>query len=72
MNKQRLQLAVKEFGRIVVLAIPSVIVAALIQVLSNDPQLSTGVGALVLAALRSYDKGLHDDPTTNAKGIVPF
>lgn len=72
MNTERLKLAALEFGRIVVLALPSFLVGLAIQYLTKNPELSTGVGAFVLTALKAYDRGTHEDPTTKSTGIVPF
>lgn len=72
MNKDRLVFAAKEFGRIVFLALPSFLIALLVQYMSTSPELSTGVFGLILAILKSYDRGLHEDKSTNINGIAPF
>jgi len=64
--------AVLEFLRLVVLAIPSFLVGLAVQAWTNDPQFSTGIGAIVLGILKSYDRSVHENPTTPSTGIVPF
>lgn len=64
----RLEVAVKEFLRLVVLALPAI----LIQVITNDPFATTVYGGLILGVLKSWDRSVHEDPTKEAQGILPF
>lgn len=68
MNKQAIIKALKEFARMAVLAIP----ALLIQLISNNPNDTIQYGGAVLFVLRAVDKYIHESPTINAKGILPF
>lgn len=72
MNRERLVQSAKEFGRIVFLALPSFLVGLAIQYFTDNPELSTGVGGFVLLLLKSYDRGIHEDPNTSRQGIAPF
>lgn len=72
MNNERLVQAAKEFGRIVFFALPSFVVALAIQYYTDNPELSTGIGGILLTVLKAYDRGVHEDPTTPSKGIAPF
>lgn len=66
--KLRLETALLEFARLLVFSIPGI----LIQVITNDPLASTTYGGLILGALKSWDRGVHEDPTTPSRGILPF
>lgn len=65
---ERLKVASLEFLRLLVFAIPGIF----IQVLTNDPFASTAIGGIILASLKSYDRGVHEDPTTSKTGLLPF
>jgi hypothetical protein len=67
-KKERLINGLKEAGRLVVLAIPAI----LIQVLSNDPELSVGLGGTILLVLKAVDRAIHEDKTTKSTGLLPF
>lgn len=58
----------KELLRLAIFAIPG----ALILLLTNDPDIAGAYGVPVLFVLRAIDKGIHEDPTVDAKGILPF
>lgn len=58
----------KEFGRLVILGLP----ALAIQIISSNPSLTLQYGGAILFVLRAADKYIHEDPTINAKGILPF
>jgi len=68
MNAVALKKAALEFGRLLVFALPGL----LITVLSNNPELGGSVGVLLLAVLKSVDRGIHENPSTDAKGLLPF
>jgi len=68
MNKETIKKALLEAGRLVVLAIPGI----LIQVVSNDPALAASYGGIILLILKSLDRGVHESKTTDATGVLPF
>lgn len=68
MNAQAFKKAALEFARLVVFAIPGL----LITVFTNNPELGGSAGALILAVLKSVDRGIHENPSTDAKGLLPF
>lgn len=68
MNKAVLKKAGLEFARLLVFSIPGL----LITVLTNNPELGGTSGGLILAVLKSYDRGVHEDKTNNVKGLLPF
>lgn len=63
-----LKKALKEFGRLLVFAIPGI----LIQVFTDNPALAASYGATILVVLKSVDKYIHTDPNTNLIGLLPF
>lgn len=68
MTKTALFEGLKEVGRLVVFALPAV----LIQILTDNPALAGTYGTGILILLRALDKGVHEDETIEAKGILPF
>lgn len=58
----------KELGRLVILGLP----ALAIQIISSNPSLTLQYGGAILFVLRAVDKYIHEDPTINVKGILPF
>lgn len=68
MNSTALKKAALEAGRLLVFAIPGV----LITVLTNNPELGGSLGATILLVLKSLDRGIHEDKSTDATGILPF
>lgn len=64
----RIETAVKEFGRLLVLAIPAI----LIQVITDDPVASTVIGGAILGVLKSWDRAIHEDPKDERDGLLPF
>lgn len=67
MNKT-LIIALKEAARLVLFAVPGI----LIQIISNNPNLTLGYGSVILAVLRSIDKAVHDNPNISLPGLLPF
>lgn len=68
MYKEQVIVIAKEFARLLVLAIPGI----LIQVLSGNALAATTVGGLILGLLKGYDKSVHDDPINPSTGLLPF
>lgn len=68
MNQQSLVTAVKEAFRLLILAVPGI----LIQVASGDAAIATAYGGAILVALKSLDRSVHENPNLQAKGILPF
>lgn len=60
--------ALKELGRLIVLALPGI----LIQVFTNNPELAVGWGVPIMAILKSLDRGVHEDTTIKSDGLLPF
>lgn len=60
--------AALEAGRLLVLAIPGI----LITVLTENPELGGTLGATILLVLKSLDRGIHEDKSTESNGILPF
>ncbi len=69
MQKQALQEGVKEFGRIIVIAILPVLIDSL--TVGEFSWRATGV-AILVAALKAADKYVHKNESIDAKGILPF
>lgn len=67
-NVQALKKAALEAGRLLVFAIPGI----LITVLTENPELGGSLGATILLVLKSIDRGIHEDKTTPSTGILPF
>lgn len=68
MNLVALKKAALEAGRLLVLAIPGILIA----VLTDNPELGGTLGATILLVLKSIDRGIHEDPATKANGLLPF
>ena len=68
MNMDTLKKAALEAGRLLVLAIPGI----LITVLTDNPELGGSLGATILLVLKSLDRGIHEDKSTASTGILPF
>jgi len=68
MNKTTLVAFLKELARLVIFSLPG----ALILLFTQSPELAGAYGVPILYILRSIDKGIHEDETTTAKGLVPF
>lgn len=67
-NVTALKKAALEAGRLLVLAIPGI----LITVLTDNPELGGSLGAAILLVLKSLDRGIHEDKSTASTGILPF
>lgn len=68
MNKKPLKEALKEIVRLVVFSLPG----ALVLLLTQSPELAGAFGVPLLYVLRALDKGIHEDESTEAQGLVPF
>lgn len=68
MNRDAVIKGLKEAGRLIVFAIPGI----LIQVVSGDAGLAAAYGGVILTALKAVDRAIHDNPQTSATGILPF
>jgi len=68
MNKTTLVAFLKELARLVIFSLPG----ALILLFTQSPELAGAYGVPILYILRSIDKGIHEDETITAKGLVPF
>lgn len=68
MNTTILKKGALEAGRLILLAIPGI----LITVISDNPELGAGIGGILLVVLKSLDRGIHEDPETEARGVLPF
>lgn len=68
MQSKLLKKALLEAGRLLVFAIPGI----LITVLTSNPELGGSLGATILLVLKSVDRGIHDDKTNDVKGLLPF
>lgn len=68
MNSENLKVAFKEFSRLLIFAIPGI----LIQVLTNNPELSVGWGGIALGFLKSWDRSIHEDTANDKNGLLPF
>jgi len=68
MKMDTLKKAALEAGRLLVLAIPGI----LITVLTDNPELGGSLGATILLVLKSLDRGIHEDKSTASTGILPF
>jgi len=58
----------KELGRLALFSLPG----ALILLLTQSPELAGAYGVPILYVLRAIDKGIHENESTSAKGLVPF
>ena len=63
-----LKKALLEAARLLVFAIPAI----LITVLSDNPTLGGSLGGTILLVLKSIDRSIHEDKTNNVKGLLPF
>lgn len=68
MNTPGLKKAALEAVRLLVFAIPGI----LITVLTNNPELGGSLGGTILLILKSLDRGIHESPSTPVKGLLPF
>lgn len=64
----KLKTALLEFARLLVFALPGV----LIEIFTQDPALAGAYGVPIMAFLKAWDRAVHEDQTTSAKGILPF
>jgi hypothetical protein len=73
MNKPQIE-ALKEFGRVVLIAAVSAgLVAAQAAVgLITDPITNVGLATLIAALIKAWDKYVHKNPAIDANGVVPF
>jgi len=67
MNKNIIT-ALKEIARQLIFAIPGIAIV----VISSDPVLASGIGAIILMVLRAIDKAIHDNKNTSSNGLLPF
>lgn len=67
-KKKALWEAIKSLLRLVVFAIPGILIAAI----TNDPELGAGYGVPILAVLKLIDKYIHESDKTKLRGLVPF
>lgn len=67
MNK-RIKVGLLEAARLLTLAVPGI----LIQVITGDAVASTAIGGLILTALKSWDRSVHENPRDSRNGILPF
>lgn len=72
MSKENISVFIKEFLRLLVLALPSFLVGLVIEAATSNPGFSTGVGAIVLALLKSYDRKVYSDKSDSRTGLLPF
>lgn len=68
MNVSTLKKAGLEFARLLVFAIPGI----LITVLTANPELGGSLGATILLVLKSIDRGIHESEDTPKTGLLPF
>lgn len=72
-DPQAFKKAVKEFGRVVVIAAVSAALAgAAVLITSLDPLYAAVAGAALTAIGKAWDKYVHESEATSATGIVPF
>lgn len=57
-----------ELARLLVFALPGL----LITVMTNNPELGGSLGTVILALLKSIDRGIHEDKSTTSTGLLPF
>ena len=67
-NTSVLKKAALEAARLLVFAIPAI----LITVLTDNPSLGGSLGGTILLVLKSIDRSIHDNPATPVKGLLPF
>ena len=65
---QNIITALKEIARQLIFAIPGIAIV----VMSSDPVLASGIGAIILMVLRAIDKTIHDDENIRSNGLLPF
>lgn len=68
MNLESLKQAALEAARLLVFAIPGI----LITVFTNNPELGGSLGATILLVLKSFDRAIHENKDTPVKGLLPF
>lgn len=68
MNSVALKKAALEAARLVVFALPGI----LITVFTDNPSLGGSLGGTILLILKSLDRGIHESPATPVKGLLPF
>jgi hypothetical protein len=68
MNSKVLKKALLEAARLLVFAIPAV----LITVFTDNPSLGGSLGGTILLVLKSIDRSIHENPATPVKGLLPF
>jgi hypothetical protein len=68
MNVTALKKAALEAARLLVFAIPGI----LITVLTDNPSLGGSLGGTILLILKSLDRGIHENTATPVKGLLPF
>ncbi len=67
-NTAALKKAALEAARLLVFAIPGI----LITVLTDNPSLGGSLGGTILLILKSLDRGIHENTATPVKGLLPF
>lgn len=67
-NTKVLKKALLEAARLLVFAVPAI----LITVLTDNPSLGGSLGGTILLVLKSIDRSIHDNPATPVKGLLPF
>lgn len=66
-SKEAVVKGLLEAGRLLVFSVPAI----LIQVISGDPALSSGIGVPILIGLKALDRAVHEGKNP-FKGILPF
>lgn len=67
-NTKVLKKALLEAARLLVFAVPGI----LITVLTDNPSLGGSLGGTILLVLKSIDRSIHENPATPVKGLLPF
>lgn len=67
-NTKVLKKALLEAARLLVFAVPAI----LITVLTDNPSLGGSLGGTILLVLKSIDRSIHENPATPVKGLLPF
>lgn len=60
--------ALKEVARLVIFSLPGIFIT----VLTSDPTIAGSFGVPILMVLRAIDKAIHEDKSTDSKGLLPF
>lgn len=72
-DPQAFKKALKEFGRVVVIAAVSALLAGATVLITQLDPLYAAVAAAALTAIgKAWDKYVHESEHTDATGIVPF